>query len=219
MNPWPSAVSVSRVALAVPFGLALHDGRRVLALAWLGIAALTDVADGFLARRLRASTGLGAYLDASADFVVVMVGLVALGGLGFPRWPLGVVIAMFVQFLLSSGRARPRYDPVGKYYGGLLFVVVAAATAFPDLAVWNALADFILGITLVSWVSRTDFLQRPAAGRVAGLVVPERKLGQLVLPVRAAVAGAAPVHHLERADGSLGACLRPNGTRAEESAS
>jgi len=41
------------------------------------------------------------------------------------------------------------------------------------------------------------------AGRVAGLVVPELNLGQLVLPVRAAVGGAAPVHHLGRADGSL----------------
>lgn len=41
------------------------------------------------------------------------------------------------------------------------------------------------------------------AGRVGALVVPELNLGQLVLPVRAAVNGAAPVHHLGRADGSL----------------
>jgi 2-oxoglutarate ferredoxin oxidoreductase subunit alpha len=41
------------------------------------------------------------------------------------------------------------------------------------------------------------------AGCVMGLVVPELNLGQLVLPVRAAVGGATPVHHLGRADGSL----------------
>jgi pyruvate/2-oxoacid:ferredoxin oxidoreductase alpha subunit len=34
-------------------------------------------------------------------------------------------------------------------------------------------------------------------------VVAELNLGQLVLPVRAAVAGAAPVRHLGRADGML----------------
>jgi 2-oxoglutarate ferredoxin oxidoreductase subunit alpha len=41
------------------------------------------------------------------------------------------------------------------------------------------------------------------AGRVAGIVVPELNLGQLVWPVRAAVGGATPVHHLGRADGQL----------------
>jgi 2-oxoglutarate ferredoxin oxidoreductase subunit alpha len=41
------------------------------------------------------------------------------------------------------------------------------------------------------------------AGQIEGLVVPELNLGQLVMPVRAAVNGATPVHHLGRADGSL----------------
>lgn len=41
------------------------------------------------------------------------------------------------------------------------------------------------------------------AARVETIVLPELNLGQLVLPVRAAVAGAAPVRHLGRADGRL----------------
>jgi 2-oxoglutarate ferredoxin oxidoreductase subunit alpha len=41
------------------------------------------------------------------------------------------------------------------------------------------------------------------ASRVEQLIVPELNLGQLVWPVRAAVAGAAPVRALNRADGRL----------------
>ena len=41
------------------------------------------------------------------------------------------------------------------------------------------------------------------AARVEEVVVPELNLGQLVWPVRAAVAGAAPVRGLSRADGRL----------------
>jgi 2-oxoglutarate/2-oxoacid ferredoxin oxidoreductase subunit alpha len=41
------------------------------------------------------------------------------------------------------------------------------------------------------------------AARVEDIVVAELNLGQLVLPVRAVVAGAAPVRHLGRADGAL----------------
>jgi 2-oxoglutarate ferredoxin oxidoreductase subunit alpha len=41
------------------------------------------------------------------------------------------------------------------------------------------------------------------AARVEGVVVVELNLGQLVMPVRAAVGGAAPVRHLGRADGRL----------------
>ena len=154
----PSLVTAGRAALVIPFGLALYDGRPVAALAWLGLAAASDVADGFLARRLRACTGFGAYFDATADFLVVMAGLAGLAAGGFPAWPLAVVVVMFAQFVLSSGRGRPRYDPVGKYYGGLLFAVIAAGAALRDFAVWYALAVFVLAITLLSWVSRLNFL-------------------------------------------------------------
>jgi len=46
-------------------------------------------------------------------------------------------------------------------------------------------------------------LVRDLAEQVEDVVVAELNLGQLVLPVRAAVGGAAPVRHLGRADGTL----------------
>lgn len=48
-----------------------------------------------------------------------------------------------------------------------------------------------------------DRLVAELAARVDDIVVAELNLGQLVLPVRAAVGGLAPVRHLGRADGAL----------------
>ena len=48
-----------------------------------------------------------------------------------------------------------------------------------------------------------EWLVADLASRVENVVVPELNLGQLVMAVRAAVGGAAPVRHLGRADGRL----------------
>lgn len=48
-----------------------------------------------------------------------------------------------------------------------------------------------------------DHLVAQQAQRVAGILVPELNLGQLIMPVQAAVAGACPVMPLNRADGTL----------------
>jgi CDP-diacylglycerol--glycerol-3-phosphate 3-phosphatidyltransferase/cardiolipin synthase len=156
----PSLVSASRLLMVVPFFGAMRTGRREAALAWLLILCITDVVDGVIARRLDAATGFGAYLDVSADFVVVVAGFAGLARVGaLPWWTLALIGVMFAQFLLSSARRRPVYDPVGRYYGGLLFAVIAMALALPDEGVWHVLALGVLGVTLVSLLSRLRFLR------------------------------------------------------------
>jgi phosphatidylglycerophosphate synthase len=74
----PNLLSAARLPLAVAFPLAI--GHAATALAVLGLAALTDVLDGFLARRLRQASPLGAVVDGIADKVFgvsVLVTLVA----------------------------------------------------------------------------------------------------------------------------------------------
>lgn len=156
----PSLVSASRLAMVVPLFGAIVMGRRQAALTWLLAICVTDVVDGVLARRLDAATDAGAFLDVSADFVVVVVGFVALARVGaLPSWMLALIGVMFAQFVLSSTRRRPLYDPVGRYYGGLLFAVIAVALVIPDEAVWHVLTLGVLGVTLVSWLSRLWYLR------------------------------------------------------------
>jgi cardiolipin synthase (CMP-forming) len=75
----PNLVSTSRVALAI--GFVAIDAVPVR-LALIGIASLTDFLDGWLARRTRSMTRIGALVDPIADrlFVLGVVVSYVLGG-------------------------------------------------------------------------------------------------------------------------------------------
>jgi len=65
--------------VAVPFFiLAVLEGRFAVALALFAAAALTDLADGLIARWFRQGTPLGAYLDPAADKLLLTAGFVLL---------------------------------------------------------------------------------------------------------------------------------------------
>ncbi len=155
----PSAITTSRV-LAVPlFSYTIIREFREASLLILLLLCLTDVLDGYAARKLNASSSAGAYFDAFADFLVVTAALVAFTVNGtYPFWTVLIVIAMFLQFLATSRLWGPVYDPVGKYYGGALFMMVLLTLVFQDSLVYGILfAAFIL-LTIVSLTSRYLFL-------------------------------------------------------------
>ncbi len=82
----------------IPFFLVFLARATPIANFWAAIiytlAALTDLADGFLARKLNVVSVLGKFLDPLADKLIVMAGLV---------WmvPMGRVPAWVVVFLLA----------------------------------------------------------------------------------------------------------------------
>lgn len=102
------------------------------------LACLTDVFDGWVARRLHAETRLGALLDASVDFVLVFAAssFLVWRQLASP-WFLGLIVLAFLRFVLAGpGRGG---DPLGKHIGTVLFVslgVVLAAPA-PFVSAWS----------------------------------------------------------------------------------
>ena len=122
-------------------------------------ACLTDALDGYLVRRLGVSPFLGAYFDATADFLLVLAAFLAFVMEGiYPFWTLLLIGSMFAQFILTSGLKRPIYDPVGKYYGLFLFAAVGVTLVFPKPAVYNAVLVGIVGFTVASVASRVVFL-------------------------------------------------------------
>jgi phosphatidylglycerophosphate synthase len=110
-------------AVVVFFGL-IRD-LRLLATCVFGLACVTDLLDGQIAKRTSASPSLGGYADPAADFLLVLGAFSAfvLNGV-YPIWTVVIIILMFLQFVLTSGRRGPVYDPVGKYYGAALFAAV-----------------------------------------------------------------------------------------------
>ncbi len=73
-------VTLSRGLAIVPIFALLVAGRATAALALYAAAALTDLADGWLARRFRQSSAFGAQLDAVVDnlFSLAILGFLAL---------------------------------------------------------------------------------------------------------------------------------------------
>ena len=155
-----STLIASRCVAALLFLYTFANDLTAWALCVFLAAVFTDALDGHVARRLGgASPFLGPYSDAVADFSLVLAAFSAfvLKGL-YPFWMLLLIVAMFAQFVLTSRRARPIYDPVGKYYGVFLFCAVGVTLVMPDAAIRRAVSVVILGFTLASLISRARFL-------------------------------------------------------------
>jgi CDP-diacylglycerol--glycerol-3-phosphate 3-phosphatidyltransferase/cardiolipin synthase len=160
----PSLVSASRIAAAPLLHHLIVSGRFREAAALVGCAAATDVLDGALARRLAAVSRAGAWVDVTADFVLVATGLAGLAAAGAaPVWVPLLAGLMFAQFVATSWRGAPIYDPIGKYYGGFLYAVLAAVLLAPDPAVWYAAPVAVGGMTAASIASRVAYYRRTSA--------------------------------------------------------
>jgi CDP-diacylglycerol--glycerol-3-phosphate 3-phosphatidyltransferase len=100
----PNLLTFARI-LAVPFFLWLLDEptpeRGFWAALVFTIAALTDLLDGYLARRMGVVSVLGKFLDPLADKLIVMAGLVWMVPMG--RIPAWIVVLLLARELSVSG--------------------------------------------------------------------------------------------------------------------
>jgi cardiolipin synthase len=109
----PNLVSSIRILLIVPIALALahHDLVRTLGL--FAVAALSDAADGFLARRFGWQTKLGAVLDPIGDKLILATVFIMLAVLHtIPLWLTVTVLARDVIILSGALSYRLLLGPV-----------------------------------------------------------------------------------------------------------
>lgn len=111
---WPNRLTVARMALGpVATALLLNErpGFRAAALATFAVAALTDVLDGYLARRYGWITNLGRFLDPLADKLLVSLALIGLVQVGLvPVWAAWVIIGR--ELLVTGLRTIAAYAGV-----------------------------------------------------------------------------------------------------------
>ena len=133
---WTAAngFSLSRVFL-LPFILYFlkrpDASSGYIALSLMVVAALTDVADGYLARRHGDVSEIGKLLDAGSDKIAIAGVVFALVYLkGFPLWIVvlaltrDIGIALCGLFLFRTGRRLIPSNTVGKYTTLMLAVTV-----------------------------------------------------------------------------------------------
>ena len=123
----PLAMTLARVVLIPGIVLLLMDGHLGLALTLYVIAALSDVADGWVARRWRQITVLGTVMDPVVDIVF---NLALFAGLAFadllPGWVFlvaairyGVLVVGAACLYLFVGPVRIRPTTLGRLMGVL----------------------------------------------------------------------------------------------------
>ena len=109
---WPNVLSIGRIAL-IPIVVILlgsdEPETRWLAVVVFAVGALSDLVDGYLARRHEMTTAVGAWLDPLSDKLFVIVPAVALTMNGeFPWWATAVIVLREVAVSLLRWRLDQR---------------------------------------------------------------------------------------------------------------
>jgi CDP-diacylglycerol--glycerol-3-phosphate 3-phosphatidyltransferase len=109
---WPNVLSIGRIVL-IPIVVVLlgtdRAGTRWLALLVFAVGALSDLADGYLARRHSMTTSVGAWLDPLSDKLFVILPAVALTiHEDFPWWATAVIVLREVAVSLLRWRLDQR---------------------------------------------------------------------------------------------------------------
>jgi cardiolipin synthase (CMP-forming) len=123
-------LSLSRLVFAA--GFVAVDG-AVVRVGLIGIAGLTDLLDGWLARRWNVATRWGALIDPLGDHVFVLVAAFTLVASGALTIPAALVllsrdIATALGFLIALGIPRLRHEEFKARWPGKLVTAFQFAT-------------------------------------------------------------------------------------------
>ena len=149
----PNIISSSRVLLAAGFVAADHVDAR---LGLVGLAAITDFLDGWLARRAKWTTRWGALIDPIADRVFALVAILTfIVTRALSPWQALVMLSRDIMTAVGFIVARlvPWLRPVqfkarmsGKVVTVLQFATFIALLRFPQ---WVMLGLWLVGLTSV----------------------------------------------------------------------
>ncbi|KAK6499576.1 hypothetical protein TWF481_009940 [Arthrobotrys musiformis] len=172
----PNILTVTRLVAAPVIGyLILHD-YNAWALGLLAYASLTDLVDGYVARRWNLQTVIGTVLDPLADKLLMTILTVCLAAKGaLPIWIAGLILGKdaglgvaaiyyrwislpppktfwrYWDFSLPSAEVKP--TTISKYNTALQLLLLMAATAEPlvamDISTAMAGLEYTVGTTTV----------------------------------------------------------------------
>ena len=90
----PNVISSIRILLVAPIAVALAHHHLATTIVLFGVAALSDLADGFLAKRYGWQSDLGAVLDPAADKLLLVTVFITLAYLKLvPLWLMAAAVA------------------------------------------------------------------------------------------------------------------------------
>ncbi len=159
----PNKLTVLRMIL-VPFFVATllmsksNDSLKWVALALFVIASLTDLADGYIARKNNLVTNFGKFMDPLADKILTISGMICLIELGrIPSWIVVIIVAR--EFIISGFRLVAAENGVviaANYWGKFkttfqMIMIILMIMNIPQLQLLTNIVMWIaLALTLIS---------------------------------------------------------------------
>lgn len=153
----PNAITISRIAVTPAITYSVITHQHDLALALFSYAALSDAADGWLARRFNATSLLGSYLDPVADKWLVgnLVGALCYTG-QMPLWMGGIVLARDTALVAgaliikSSTDAKFEIKPsnISKFNTFMQFAYITGSIMLPSIGIPDAQSLEVLGYAM-----------------------------------------------------------------------
>src|ERR1700732_3811304 len=142
----PNVIRSIRILLVAPIAVALAHHRLETTIALFGAAALSDAADGFLAKRYGWQSELGAVLDPAADKLLLATVFITLAYMKLvPSWLMAAAVARDAVIVVGA--------LIYRYWFGPLNVRPSVVSKFNTLCE----AAFILAV-----VGREEFAVPPA---------------------------------------------------------
>jgi phosphatidylglycerophosphate synthase len=163
------ALTLSRIPIAVAIAYAYGQTGTVVAL--IAVAALTDTADGnvarFMQRRGHTEPAIGGWLDPLADklFVAIVLAAIAMhdGGwlvvLLIGARELLILPLVAIYLAKAHGRAELHADAIGKVATVAQFLALAIAVAVPEHALPPAIVAAAIGVASVVHYVRARRMQ------------------------------------------------------------
>ena len=160
----PNALTVGRiflVPLLVVVLLTKFEGRLILGVrkelvgaAIFGVASLTDVLDGYLARRRKQITTLGQLMDPLADKLLITAALVSLVQMDLaPAWMVAVILGreFAVTLLRSIAHARGMVIPASNL--GKIKMIAEVVAVLLLILGGEQLREFFIAGTVALWIA------------------------------------------------------------------
>ena len=155
----PFIITSLRLAILPLLAYAFSHGNTLVTYGLFLFAISTDLTDGYIARKINAQSTYGVWFDAIVDYVFILgMFLVFIEGGLYPAWILAVISFVFVQFLLTSVLLKQLYDPIGKYYGSVLYGAIGLTLLFSGRSFQEAITLGIVIVTIASVMSRIVYI-------------------------------------------------------------
>ncbi|CDG64374.1 MAG: CDP-diacylglycerol---glycerol-3-phosphate 3-phosphatidyltransferase [Methanobacterium sp.] len=151
----PNYLSLSRIIIAPIFIYTFINGWYLFSLMIVIFSGVTDILDGYIARKMDVTSDVGAYFDGISDFIFILACFLVYTFNGwYDPLVLLLIIIMFGMFIGTSGLKKLVYDPVGKYLGAYLMVMIFLSILSPEMKVRQVLLILLLILSLASVISR-----------------------------------------------------------------